>query len=231
MKTPSGTRARVPSSSHAKPSAKNRNRRRAAPPGENGGNGVRTRASKKLHLPLVSAPPATTTAATFGCSECGLCCTYLAIEIDGPTSAKRATELLWYLYHEDVSLYVNDDSWMVQFETRCRFLTPDRRCGIYATRPHICREFSEQECEINTGDDGHTFYTAAAFMKHLKETRPRIHRLVMKGFAPPEEPKRGLHPFERRQRDVYVRRAAAGMSDDAPPVKTLKRSGASADTL
>lgn len=191
---------------------------------------------RKLRLPVVSAP-AVQHKPKFGCAECGLCCTYLAIEIDGPTTVKRATELLWYLYHEDVSLYVNDDEWMVQFETRCRYLTEDRRCGIYATRPHICREFSEQECEINTGDDGHTFYTAAAFMKYLKETRPRVHRLVNKGFAPPEEPKRGLHPFERRQRDVYVRRAAAGLPEPAgavepaAPVSRAKGSNASADTI
>jgi Fe-S-cluster containining protein len=151
----------------------------------------------------------------FGCAQCGLCCTYVAIEIDGPTSVKRATELLWYLYHQGVSLYENDDEWMVQFETTCRFLTEDRRCGVYATRPHICREFSEQECEVNTGDgDGHT---PAAFMAHLKQSRPRVHALVMKGFAPPEEPARGLHPFERRLRDVHVRRGAI-----------LARAGASA---
>src|SRR5262245_39580218 len=184
----------------------------------------------KLHLPLVRSAPSQTT--TFDCAECGLCCTYLAIEIDGPTSVKRATELLWYLYHEHVSLHVNDDDWMVQFETTCRFLTPERRCGIYATRPHICREFSEQECEVNTGDgDGLTFYTPAAFMAHLKQTRPRVHALVMKGFAPPDEPARGLHPFERRLRDVHVRRAAAIAATERLPIKKPKSGSAPADTL
>lgn len=165
----------------------------------------RARTQSKLQLPILN----TNASPTFGCAQCGLCCTYVAIEVDGPTTVKRATELLWYLYHNGVSLYVNDDSWMVQFETTCRYLTADRRCGVYATRPHICREFSEKECEVNTGDgDGQTFYDATSFMAHLKTAKPRVYALVMKGFAPPTE-ERVVHPFERRLRDVYVRRAAA----------------------
>jgi hypothetical protein len=83
---------------------------------------------------------------------------------------------------------------------------------VYATRPHICREFSEKNCEVNTGDDGHTFYTADQFMEHLKQTRPRVYRLVAKDYAPPREPARpGLQPFERRARAVHARRAAVGI--------------------
>ncbi|HKU40059.1 MAG TPA: YkgJ family cysteine cluster protein [Polyangiales bacterium] len=224
MKTPSDPGA-VALRTKAKPSSKHPSRRTA--PGSTHKPNKPNQA--KLHLPLVRSAPQTT---QFGCAECGLCCTYLAIEIDGPTSVKRATELLWYLYHEHVSLYVNDDDWMVQFETTCRFLTPERRCGIYATRPHICREFSEQECEVNTGDgDGLTFYTPAAFMAHLKQTRPRVHALVMKGFAPPEEPKRGLHPFERRLRDVHVRRAESMAAAERLPIKKSKPGTAPTDTL
>jgi Fe-S-cluster containining protein len=213
------------------------------------GNGHSERSPRgKLQLPVLAQPKA---GGKFDCSQCGLCCTYLAIEIDGPTSVKRATELLWYLYHQDVSLYVNDDSWMVQFETTCRHLTADRRCGVYATRPHICREFSEQDCEVNTGDDGQTFYTVAAFMDYLKKAKPRIHKLVMKDYAPAPEPGEveRVHPFERRLRDVYVRRAAAlarperdaastkrvsqprAATRTSLPLKKSRGSSASADTL
>ncbi|HKP55969.1 MAG TPA: YkgJ family cysteine cluster protein [Polyangiales bacterium] len=241
MKTPSDPRAAV--LRNHKPSSKHRNKR-AAP----AGGAERPRATKpakrsprsqpppKLRLPIVAAAKP---ASNFDCAQCGLCCTYVAIEIDGPTSAKRATELLWYLYHQGVSLYENDDSWMVQFETTCRFLTEDRRCGVYATRPHICREFSEQECEVNTGDgDGQTFYTPEAFMAHLKQSRPRVHALVMKGYAPPQEDSRGLHPFERRLRDVHVRRGAFLEQRGVPrmaaaqlPIKKSKAGSEPTDTL
>jgi hypothetical protein len=136
----------------------------------------------------------------------------VAIEVDSPSTVKRATQLLWYLYHDGVSLYENEDEWMVQFEANCRYLQPDYRCGIYATRPHICREFDEQDCEVNTGDDGHTFYTPAEFLQHLKQQRPRVHTLVQKGFAPPDEPARATAtPFERRMQAVRTRRAALGL--------------------
>jgi Fe-S-cluster containining protein len=146
------------------------------------------------------------------CTACGLCCTYVAIEVDQPTTVKRATQLLWYIYHGGVSLYVNEDEWMVQFETTCQYLQPDYRCGIYHTRPHICREFSEQDCEVNTGDDGLTFYTATQFMAHLQQTRPRVHAMVAKGFAPPADPAhRELSPFEQRFNAVRARRAVLGV--------------------
>lgn len=256
MKTPSDPRALTLRSKH-KPSSKQAQRRPGKRPeasAELNGGGGRKKAAKKaapvrakLQLPVLNAGNLHASP-KFGCAECGLCCTYVAIEVDGPSTAKRATELLWYLYHQEVSLYVNDDDWMVQFETTCRFLTADRRCGVYATRPHICREFSDQDCEINTGDDGHTFYTPAAFMDYLKQTRPRVHAHVMKGYAPPEERNRGLHPFERRQQDVYVRRAKALTAPQPPaapartvqpraatrtalPVKKSRGGSASADTL
>jgi Fe-S-cluster containining protein len=173
------------------------------------GKAAERRKAHKVRLPLAGASPKAGTRKSFDCSACGLCCTYVAIEIDGPTTTKRATEILWYLYHEGVSIYVNDDSWMVQFETTCRFLTADKRCGVYATRPHICREFSEQECEVNTGDDGHTFYTPATFMAYVKQTRPRVYAHVMKDYAPPVEAETPEPPaFQRRLNDVHQRRTA-----------------------
>jgi Fe-S-cluster containining protein len=150
--------------------------------------------------------------AAASCTACGLCCSYVAIEVDQPTTAKRATQLLWYIYHGGVSLYVNEDEWMVQFETTCQYLQPDHRCGIYDTRPHICREFSAQDCEVNTGDDGLTFYTAAQFLAHLKQTRPRVHALIEKSFAPPPAGERTERsPFEQRFSAVLARRAALGI--------------------
>jgi uncharacterized protein len=150
--------------------------------------------------------------AAASCTACGLCCSYVAIEVDQPTTVKRATQLLWYIYHGGVSLYVNEDEWMVQFETTCQYLQPDYRCGIYDTRPHICREFSAQDCEVNTGDDGLTFYTAAQFLAHLQQTRPRVHALVEKSFAPPPAAERTERsPFEQRFSAVLARRAALGI--------------------
>lgn len=167
--------------------------------------------ARAARLPLY-AEPARKRRSRPSCTACGLCCSYVAIEVDSPATVKQATQLLWYVYHEGVSLYVNDDEWMVQFDTTCVHLQPDYRCGVYETRPHICREFSEQDCEVNTGDDGQTFYTATEFVTHLQTTRPRIYAMVMKNFAPPVEPERArLSPFEHRFQAVRARRRALGI--------------------
>lgn len=166
-------------------------------------------AETKRALPVLSEPRGHRLPSTPTCTSCGLCCSYVAIEVDGPATVKQATQLLWYVYHEGVSLYVNDDDWMVQFDTTCIHLQPDYRCGVYETRPHICREFSEQDCEVNTGDDGRTFYTATEFLEHLAQTRPRIYSVVKKSFAPPAEgPRHRLAPFEHRFAAVMSRRSA-----------------------
>jgi Fe-S-cluster containining protein len=206
-----------------KPTASNRPVRRAPKPSRRRARaadpGVPLKARDKhkagTRLPLYSEADvggAAAAAPVANCTACGLCCSYVAIEVDAPSTVKRATQLLWYLYHGGVSLYENEDEWMVQFEANCRYLQPDHRCGIYHTRPHICREFSEQDCEVNSGDDGHTFYSAAEFLLHLKQQRPRVHRLIEKSFAPPAEPARTLRtPFERRLDAVRARRAALGV--------------------
>ncbi|HET8940095.1 MAG TPA: YkgJ family cysteine cluster protein [Polyangiales bacterium] len=167
---------------------------------------------REVRLPLYTETKTAAKPKEPSCTSCGLCCSYVAIEVDTPKTVKQATQLLWYVYHEGVSLYVNDDDWMVQFDTTCIHLQPDYRCGVYETRPHICREFSEQDCEINTGDDGRTFYTASEFLEHLAQTRPRVHAVVKKSFSPPAEgPRTRLTPFEHRFRAVMSRRSALGV--------------------
>ncbi len=119
------------------------------------------------------------------CLDCGMCCTYIAMEINGPTTVKRASEILWHLYHERVSVYRDsDDEWFVQFESRCQNLLPDNKCAIYAVRPHVCREYSEESCEINSDDEGTSFYNAAEFLDFLSKKRKRVHAQLTDGYAP-----------------------------------------------
>jgi hypothetical protein len=125
----------------------------------------------------------------------------VAVEISAPSSVRTATEILWYLYHERVSVYCGgDDEWFVQFETRCRHLMPDNKCGIYAQRPQVCREHSELTCEINAEDEGLSIYTPEDFLTYLKGRSRRIHALVLKGFQPPPptHKRAAKPPFERR---------------------------------
>jgi Fe-S-cluster containining protein len=135
---------------------------------------------RKKALPIVQAERA-----QVPCLACGLCCTYIAMEINGPTTVKRASEILWHLYHERVSVYRDsDDEWFVQFETRCQNLQDDNKCAIYADRPHVCREYSEQSCEVNAEDEGTSFYNATEFLQFMAKHRKRIHAQLVDGYAP-----------------------------------------------
>src|SRR5689334_20725331 len=110
-------------------------------------------------LPIVQSEPA-----QVPCLSCGLCCSYVAVDCEPPTSLRGATDILWYLYHEGVSVYTDGDEWMVVFDTRCRHLQDDDKCRIYDTRPEICREFDETTCEANSDELGTTFVHAPEFL-------------------------------------------------------------------
>jgi Fe-S-cluster containining protein len=120
------------------------------------------------------------------CTECARCCTYVGVGINPPTSPRHASDVLWYLYHEGVSVYVDGEGeWSVQFGARCRHLGPDLRCGVYDERPHICRTFDNQRCEVNDpAHDSLTFREPAAFLEWLREKRPRVYAGIKKGFVP-----------------------------------------------
>ena len=140
------------------------------------------------------------------CTECALCCTYVAVGINDPTTPRLASDVLWYLYHERVYVYVDEDGeWSVVFETRCRNLGGDRRCGIYAERPHICRGFDNRTCEVNAPAQGDlTFREPAEFLGWLEQKRPRLHARIEQGFVPHALQSKARSPASR------ARRAMAG---------------------
>ena len=128
------------------------------------------------------------------CTDCGRCCTYVGVGINAPASPRHATDVLWYLYHENVYVYVDGEGeWSVHFEARCRNLGPDLRCGVYVDRPHICRTFDNRTCEANDPvHDTLTFREPAEFLDWLRERRPRLYAKIEKGFVP-----RALRPVRK----------------------------------
>jgi len=120
------------------------------------------------------------------CHGCAKCCLYVAIEIDSPSSLTEYDHVLWYLYHESVSVYRDDDGeWSVLFETRCRNLRADLRCDVYAERPHICRGFDNLGCEVNAPTPrALTFREPAEFLAWLEAKRPRLHAKLAGRFTP-----------------------------------------------
>jgi Fe-S-cluster containining protein len=138
---------------------------------------------KKIELPMVSEAPATPLVA---CTECGKCCTYVAVGINAPTTPRTATDILWYLYHQGVSVYRDHDGeWAVMFDARCRHLQDDLLCAVYADRPHICRAFDNTGCEVNAPGGMTIYRQPAEFLEYLKDKRPKVYDAVAKKYLPP----------------------------------------------
>ena len=75
----------------------------------------------RVALPVIQEKPA----GRVHCLQCAKCCTYVAIGMNAPTTPKLASEILWHLYHQGVSVCRDEaGEWYVQFEARCRTLPP-----------------------------------------------------------------------------------------------------------
>ncbi|WP_390623523.1 YkgJ family cysteine cluster protein [Stieleria maiorica] len=84
------------------------------------------------------------------CDHCtAKCCHYFALPIDEPANRKDFDYIRWYLLHERATVFVEDHSWYLLVHTTCKHLRDDHRCGIYETRPQICRDYTTDDCEFD----------------------------------------------------------------------------------
>ena len=89
------------------------------------------------------------------CEYCtAKCCRYFSLSIDRPKTASELDYYRWYLLHEHATIFTEEDDWYLLVHTECKHLQPDNRCGIYETRPQICREYTTKNCEY---EDDYTF--------------------------------------------------------------------------
>jgi len=118
------------------------------------------------------------------CFQCFQCCTYVAIEIDTPTTMKEYDYIVWYLYHQGVSIFVDwEGAWYIKFETRCEHLTPLGLCDCYSSRPIICKNFDWRECENRLKSepaDKWLFETSDQFLGWFEKRRPKTFRRFQK---------------------------------------------------
>ncbi len=82
------------------------------------------------------------------CDHCtAKCCRYFALPIDEPKTRSDFEFMRWFLLHGRASVFTEDGTWYLMVHTECKHLQPDNRCGIYETRPLICREYTTDNCE------------------------------------------------------------------------------------
>ena len=85
------------------------------------------------------------------CSFCTgtKCCIYVTQEMETPRSVSDFDHMLWQMAHKDMQVYKDDDGWFLIAMNQCQFLQNDGGCGIYETRPQICRDYSNDFCEYD----------------------------------------------------------------------------------
>ena len=69
------------------------------------------------------------------------------VQMNALIDAEDFDFLRWYLVHDRASIFTDDDEWYIMIHTDCRHLRDDHLCGIYETRPQICRDYTTENCE------------------------------------------------------------------------------------
>jgi Fe-S-cluster containining protein len=107
------------------------------------------------------------------CDRCAaLCCRYFALPIDNPDTAKDYDHIRWYLVHENVVVFIEKKQWYIGILNRCKHLQADNRCGIYETRPRICRSYSTDNCDFHGGEyDFDVLFTSAEQLRAYAEEK------------------------------------------------------------
>jgi Fe-S-cluster containining protein len=87
-------------------------------------------------------------------TKCGFCtnskcCTYITEQLSTPRSRHDFDHILWQISHRDIQVYKDEDGWFLLVNNACTHLLPGGGCGIYDTRPQVCREYSNDYCEYD----------------------------------------------------------------------------------
>jgi Fe-S-cluster containining protein len=106
------------------------------------------------------------------CDYCtARCCRYFALPIEEPTTDQDFDFMRWYLLHDRASVFVEDEVWYLLVHTACKHLQTDHRCGIYYTRPQICRSYSTENCEFDEDAVYEMYFETAEQVAEYAEAR------------------------------------------------------------
>ena len=119
------------------------------------------------------------------CDYCSAkCCKYFALPLETPTTRQDFDYLRWYLLHDAATVFIEEKTWYLLVHTACKHLQADNRCGIYETRPQICRDYSTHNCE----------YEDSWVYDHYFETPEQVEEYVEAVLQEPGASLRGRRP-------------------------------------
>ncbi len=110
------------------------------------------------------------------CGKCtrSICCTYTTQSVKAPRSRDDFDHLLWQLAHDGMQAYKDEDGWFLLINNTCRFLLPKGGCGIYDTRPEVCRDYSNDYCEYDEPAETNFEHFFDSYETLLKYCRKRF---------------------------------------------------------
>ncbi len=108
------------------------------------------------------------------CSFCknSKCCTYFTQQIDTPRKKSEFVHMLWQISHRDVQFYKDEDGWFLLVNSPCVHLLEGGGCGIYDSRPRICRDYDNDYCEYDaSAEEGFELFFDSydALLKYCKK--------------------------------------------------------------
>jgi len=84
------------------------------------------------------------------CTYCtAKCCRYYALPLEEPTEFTDFEFMRWFLLHRDATVFTEEGTWYLMVFSDCKHLLADHRCGIYETRPQVCRDYTTDNCEYD----------------------------------------------------------------------------------
>ena len=112
------------------------------------------------------------------CQHCtAKCCRYFALPIETPKIQKDFEYIRWYLIHGRISIFVDGETWYLMVHNVCDHLQEDNRCGIYQTRPQICRDYTTDDCEYDgDGQYDMLFESAEQIAEFSEALLPQVPR-------------------------------------------------------
>jgi Fe-S-cluster containining protein len=104
------------------------------------------------------------------CEHCtAKCCKYFALPMDTPETFEEFEFIRWFLLHDRAAVFTEEGTWYLLVYTQCKHLRNDNLCGIYETRPQICRDYTTDKCEYE--DDwvyDHYFETPEQVQEYME---------------------------------------------------------------
>lgn len=103
---------------------------------------------------------------TKGCV--GLGCEYITSRLGEPEDSEDCDEILWFLHHRNIGVFVLDEEWYIQLHTNCEKLNARGRCEVFKKRPDACAEF---DCRTSQGEERYdrVFTKPEQFIEYARE--------------------------------------------------------------